>query len=159
MTTVMIENILKLVQYLASQSNSPHVGLFVRRSSLNIKPNYSGSNCWYTFRIDDVINDVIITYFHGHSFTSMVHPHIKLSDHTSKRFIVIVKSVIISFKREYRRLNLTLRCDVTDDVTSVKHTFSGKICNDLLEYDVKMNLSKIFRNFQNGRHFEVRVIS
>ena len=88
----------------------------------------------------------------------MVHPHIKLSDHTSKRFIVTVKNVVISFKHEYSRLNSTLRCDVTDDVISVKHTFSGIICNDLLGYDVKMNLSKIFRNFQNGRHFEVQAI-
>ena len=77
----------------------------------------------------------------------MVHPHIKLSDHTSKRFIVIVKNVVIKFKHEYRRLNLTLRCDVTDDITSVKHTFSRIICNDLLGYDVKMNLSKIFQKF------------
>ena len=105
------------------------------------------------FRPHDVINDVIIIFFLGHSFTSIVHPRIKLSDHTSKRFIVIVKNVVISFKREYRRLNLTLPCDVTDDVTSVKHTFSGRIGND-----VKMNPSKIFRNFQNGRHFEVRAI-
>ena len=36
MTTVMIEKILKLVQHPESQSNVPHVGLFVRRSSLNI---------------------------------------------------------------------------------------------------------------------------
>ena len=91
----------------------------------------SGSKRWPTFRLDDITNDVIITYFLGHSFTSMVHPHIKLSDHTSKRFIVIVKKVVISFKYEYRRLNLTLRCDVADDVTSGKHTFSGIICNDL----------------------------
>ena len=88
----------------------------------------------------------------------MAHPHIQLSDHTSKRFMIIVKNVVISFKHEYRRLNLTLRCDVTEDVTSVKHTLSVTICNDLLGYDVKMNLSKIFRNFQNGRHFEVRAI-
>ena len=88
----------------------------------------------------------------------MVHPHIKLSDHTSRRYIVIVKNVVISFKHEYRRLNLTLLCDVTNDVTSVKHTFSGKICNYLYGYDVEMNLSKIFRNFQNGRDFDVRAI-
>ena len=88
----------------------------------------------------------------------MVHRHIKLGDHASKRFIVIVKNVVISFKHEYKRLNLTLRCDVTDDVTSVKHYFSGIICNGLLGYDIKMSLSKIFRNFQNGRHFEVRAI-
>ena len=85
----------------------------------------------------------------------MVHPHNKLNDHTSKRFIIIVRNVVISFKHEYRRLNLTLRCDVTDDVISFKYTFLI-ICNDLLEKDVKMNLSKPFRNFHNGRHFEVR---
>ena len=61
----------------------------------------------------------------------MVHPHIKLSDHTSRRFIVIVKNVVISFKHEYRRLNLMLLCDVSNDVTSMEHTFSGIICNDL----------------------------
>ena len=88
----------------------------------------------------------------------MVHRYKKLGDHTSKRFIVIVKNMVISFKHEYKRLNLTLRCDVTDDVISVKHTFSGIICNDLLGYDVKMSPSKIFRNFQYGRHFGVRPI-
>ena len=88
----------------------------------------------------------------------MVHRHIKLGDRTSKRFIVIVKNVVISFKHEHKRLNLMFRCDVTDDVTGVKHTFSGIICNDLSGYDVKMSLSEIFRNFQNGRHFEVRAI-
>ena len=77
----------------------------------------------------------------------MVHPHINLSDHTSKRFVVIAKNVI-SFKHEYRRLNLTLRRDVADDVTSVKHTFSGIICNDLLGYDVKIELSKIIEIFE-----------
>ena len=87
----------------------------------------------------------------------MVHPHIKLSDHISKRFIVIVKNEIL-FKHEYRRLYFMLRCDVTDDVTSVKNTFSEIICDDLFIYDVKMNLSKIFRNFQNGRYFEVQAV-
>ena len=107
------------------QKASPirHIFSFVQRSSLNIN-SYSGSKCWLTFRLDDVINDVIITYSIGHSFTSMVHPHIKLTDHTSESFIVTVKNVVISFKHECRRLGLTLRCDVTDDVTSVKHTFS-----------------------------------
>ena len=61
MTTVMIENILKLVQHLESQSNSPHVGLFVRRSSLNI-------NQVTAVQIVD---------------TFMVHPHMKLNDHMS----------------------------------------------------------------------------
>ena len=48
------------------------------------------------------------------------------------------------------------RCDVTDDVISVVNTFTGMICNVFFISDVKMNLTKIYRNFQNGRHFEVR---
>ena len=78
------------------------------------------------------------------------------SAHTSKRFIVNVKNVVISFKHQHRRLNLTLRCDLNDGITSVKHTVSGINCNDLLGYDMEMNLSKIF---QNGRHFEARKLS
>ena len=34
--------------------------------------------------------------------------------------------------------------------------FSGVLFDDLSISDAKMNISKIFRNFQNGRHFEVR---
>ena len=48
------------------------------------------------------------------------------------------------------------RCDVISDVINIKNTFSGIISDDLSVSDVKMNLSKIFRNFQNGRHIEVR---
>ena len=62
------------------------------------------------------------------------------------------------FKHEYRRPTLTSRCDVISDVINIKSTFSGTISDDLSISDVKMNLSKIFRNFQNGRHFEVRAI-
>ena len=57
-----------------------------------------------------------------------------------------------------------LRCDVTDDVISVKHTFSGIICNDLLGYDVKMNLSKVFEIFKMaailrfGRSFKPELV-
>ena len=51
-----------------------------------------------------------------------------------------------------------LRCDVISDVIDIKSNFSGIISNDLSISDVKMNLSKILRNFQNGRHFEVRAI-
>ena len=48
------------------------------------------------------------------------------------------------------------RCDVISDVINIKSTFWRLISNGLSISDVKMNLSKIFRNFQNGRHFEAR---
>ena len=48
---------------------------------------------------------------------------------------------------------------VTSSLTSstLKGVFSGVISDDLSISDVKMSLSEIFRNFQNGHHFEVRV--
>ena len=67
-----------------------------------------------------------------------------------------MENVTISVKHEYRRANLTSRCGVISDVINIKNTFSGIICNDLSISDVKMNVSEIFRNFQNGCHFEVR---
>ena len=92
------------------------------------------------------------------SFDSFIYPHIKLTDYISTHFVVIVKNVVISFKHEYRSLNLTLHCDVIADVISVENTFCGIICNDLFISSVKMNLSKIFRIFQIGRHCEVPAI-
>ena len=53
-------------------------------------------------------------------------------------------------------LTLTSHCDVISDVINIKSTFLGLISGGLSISDVKMNLSKIFRNFQNGRHFEAR---
>ena len=52
-------------------------------------------------------------------------------------------------------LTLTSRCDVISDVINIKSIFLGLISDGLSISDVKMNLSKIFRNFQNGRHFDV----
>ena len=79
----------------------------------------------------------------------------KLSDHMSKRFVVIVKNVVMSFKHEYRRPHLTSRCDITNDVISMENSFSGTICNDFFISDVKIYLPNIFQSFRNGRHFEV----
>ena len=53
-------------------------------------------------------------------------------------------------------LTLTSRCDVISDVINIKSTVWGLISDGLSISDVKMNLSKIFRNFHNGRHFEAR---
>ena len=55
---------------------------------------------------------------------------------------------------EYRRQTLTSRCDVISDFADIKSTFSQICLDDLPISAVKMNLTKMFRNFQNGRHFE-----
>ena len=46
---------------------------------------------------------------------------------------------------------------VTSSLTSstLKRSFSGVISDDLSISDVKIIPSEIFRNFQNGRHFQV----
>ena len=82
----------------------------------------------------------------------------KFSDDWLKPTTFIAENVTISFKHEYRRPTLTPRCDVMNDVISIKSTFSGIISDYLSISDAKMNLSKIFRKFQSGRHFEVRAI-
>ena len=48
---------------------------------------------------------------------------------------------------------------VTSSLTSstLKKVFSGVIFDVLAISDVKMSLSEIFKIFQNGRHFDVRV--
>ena len=66
----------------------------------------------------------------------------------------ITENVTISFKHWYRRHILTSRCDVISDVINIKSTFWGLISDGLSISNVKMNLSEIFRNLQNGRHFE-----
>ena len=53
---------------------------------------------------------------------------------------------------------LTSCCDVISDVMNIKNTFYVIICDVLSISYVKMNLSQIFWNFQNGRHFEARAI-
>ena len=52
---------------------------------------------------------------------------------------------------------LASRCDVIADVIWAKSTFTVIISNDLFISDAKMNVSRIFRNFQTGCNFEVRV--
>ena len=42
------------------------------------------------------------------------------------------------------------------DVINIENTFSVLIYDVLFISDVKINLSQIFLNFQNGRHFEGR---
>ena len=58
----------------------------------------------------------------------------------------------------HRRPTFTSLWDVIGDVIYIKRTFSGILFEDLSISDFKMNLSKIFQNFQNSHHFEVRAI-
>ena len=79
-------------------------------------------------------------------------------DNWSQTATCITENVTNSFKHEFIRLTLTSRCDVISDVINIKSTFLGLISDDLSISRVKMNLSEIFRKFQNGCHFEVRAI-
>ena len=56
----------------------------------------------------------------------------------------------------FLHLTLTSHCDVISDVVNIKNAFLELISGGLSIFDVKMNLSKKFRNFQNSRHFEAR---
>ena len=85
-----------------------------------------------------------------------LYMQVKFEDNWSKTTICITKNVTISFKHEKRRPNMTSRCDVISDIINIKGIFSVIISDDFSISDVKMNLSKIFHNFQNGSHFEVR---
>ena len=87
-----------------------------------------------------------------------LHMWTRFSDDWLKPGTYIAENVTISFKHEYRSPTLTSRCDVISNVITIKMFFSGIISGDLSISDAKINLSKIFRNFQNGRHFEVQAI-
>ena len=89
-------------------------------------------------------------------YSTRLHLWAKLSDDWLKTATYISENETISFKYEYRRPLLTSHCDVISDLINVKNTFCGIISDDLSISDVKMNLFKIFRKFQNGHHFEVR---
>ena len=89
-------------------------------------------------------------------YSTRLHIWTKLSDDWLKTATCISENVTISFKHEYRRPILTSRWDVISDLINIKNALLGTISDDLSISDVKMNLSKIFRKFQNGHHFEVR---
>ena len=84
-----------------------------------------------------------------------LHKWTKFSDNWSETATCIAENVTISFKHQYRRPTLMSRCDVMSDAINIKNTFLGLISDGLSISNIKMNLSKIFRNFQNGRHIEV----
>ena len=49
-----------------------------------------------------------------------LHMRVKFEDNSSETAICIVENETISFKHEYRRHNLTSRCDVIGDVIIMK---------------------------------------
>ena len=82
---------------------------------------------------------------------------IVISDDLSTTTIGIMENVTISFKHEYRRPNLTSRCDVMSDVNSANNTFSVRICDHLFISDVNLRLYWKIWHFQNWQNFEVLV--
>ena len=85
----------------------------------------------------------------------MLHMHRKFNDDILARCLVMMKNVIISFIKEYGGPTLRPPCDVIDDVIIMKILLFGIIWDDLFISEVKLKLSLIFQNFQNGRYFEL----
>ena len=69
------------------------------------------------------------------------HMLTNFGDYWLKNATWFAENVTISFKHEYRRPNVTSRCDVVKDVISVKNNFSGIISNDLFISDNEINPS------------------
>ena len=80
--------------------------------------------------------------------------HRTFNDDIFVRFSVIIKNVVISFIKIYRRPILRPPCDVIDDVIIIQ-IFVGIVWDDLYIPEVKLKLCLIFQNFQNSRHFEL----
>ena len=110
---------------------------------------------WPTLWSGDVINDVMNMYSYKCSHNLMILMQRKFNDDIFARFLVIMKNVTISFIKQYIGPNSRPPCDVIDDVIVMKNTFFGIIWDDLFISEVKLKLCLIFRNFKNGRHFEL----
>ena len=143
------------VQRLNNQSNSLHFELLIDvlaqilselRQFQNLTYFCTSWPSYLTFDLVHLQDDV----------RTRLHIWTKFSDDWQKTATCISENVTISFKHEHRRPTLTSRCDVISDLINIKNTLFGTISDDLSISDVKMNLSKIFRKFQNGHHFEVR---
>ena len=80
----------------------------------------------------------------------------KFNDDIFACFLVIMKHVVISFIKEYRRPNSRPPCVVIDDVIITKNTVFGIIWDDLFISEVKLKLWLICQFFQNGRHLSSR---
>ena len=62
-------------------------------------------------------------YSYDCSHNMMIHMHRKFNDDIFARCLVIMKNVIISFRKEYRGPTLGPRCDIIDDVIIMKILF------------------------------------
>ena len=94
-------------------------------------------------------------YSYDCSHNLMIHMYRKFNDDIFARCLVIMKNVVISYIKEYRGPTLRPSCDVIDDVIIMKIPFFGIIWDNIFKSEVKLKLCLIFRNFQNGRHFEL----
>ena len=79
----------------------------------------------------------------------------KFNDEIFARCLVIMKNAVISYIKEYRGPTLRPPCDFIDDVIIMKILFWGIIWDNLFISKVKLKLSLIFQNFQNGHYFEL----
>ena len=120
--------------------------------------SYGNFNIWPTFRPRDLLIWPLTLKHKNLLYWVKIHLWVKNSGNVSYCSLSMRENVLISFKHEYWRPTLTSRCDVINDVINIKINFSGIISDGLSISDAKINLSRIFRNFQNGRHFEVQAI-
>ena len=131
----------------------PTCWAFVRRSSSNIK----GVMAILKFDLFFLPRDLVIWPLAYKNYRVLccgrLHMWTMFGDDWSKTTTFIAENVTISFKDEYRRPTLTSRCHVISDVINIKRTFLGSISDGLSISNVKMNLSKIFRNFSNWPPF------
>ena len=86
---------------------------------------------------------------------------VKFEDNSSETAICIVENVTISFKHEYRRHNLTSRCDVIGDVIIMKIILVDDLYTIFLHllsnwgYIENCEILKIFKTDENLRSCEL----
>ena len=80
---------------------------------------------WFKFRIifrhDDVINHAINNIFYRQDHIAMIDLHVKFNYDISNRFRVIMKNVLNSLIKEYKRPPLSSRSD--NNVTIIIYFF------------------------------------
>ena len=85
-------------------------------------------------------------------------------DYIRGQSLVMISKKLQPVSRKMLQFHLNMNIEGRFDVTLWRHQwrhqhqkyFGGLILDGLSISNVKMNISKSFRNFQNGRHFEVR---
>ena len=81
---------------------------------------YINFRIWPTLWPGDVINDVMNMYLFKCSHKLMILTHRKFNADIFACYLVIMKTVVISFIKEYRGPTLRLPCDVIYDVIIMK---------------------------------------